>query len=203
MTGEFINKHCQFCDRCIFEGNGGDQVPKYCGEIDEGGCICDPIKEVQTCYYGYDPIPHVPRFKVGDVIKYEWGEEISTVIAINNDEYTLQKHGTFGRFNETYPQYNESTEQIDELFELYEDTKTDDAAEDYCDTTLVGSEFIKKNAFKAGAEWKMQDMIDQAVEAEVMYPASSKTLQVRYKLPKNTNLKYGDKVKIIILPKET
>ena len=46
-------------------------------------------------------------------------------------------------------------------------------------------------------------MIYQAVEAEVMYPASSKTLQVIYKLHKNTNLKYGDKVKIIILPKET
>lgn len=93
MTGEFINKHCQFCDRCIFECNGGDQVPKYCGEIDEGGCICDPIKEVQTCYYGYEPIHHIPRFKVGDVIKYEWGEEISTIIAVNDDEYTLQKHG--------------------------------------------------------------------------------------------------------------
>ena len=114
----------------------------------------------------------------------------------------MQKHGTFGIFNDPYPPYNESTEQIDEFYELYEDTKTDDAAEEYCETTLVGSESIKKNAFKAGSDWKMEDMIDQAVEAEVMYPASSKTLQVRYKLPKNTNLKYGDKVKIIILPKD-
>ena len=148
MTGEFIQKYCQFCDRCIYE----DDTPLYCGEIDDEGCISDPIKHVQCCYYEHQPIPHIPRFKVGDVIKYEWGEEISTVIAVNDDEYTLQKHGTFGRFNEPYPPYNESTEQIDELFELYEDTRTDDAAEDYCDTTLVGSEFIKKNAFKAGAE---------------------------------------------------
>lgn len=49
----------------------------------------------------------------------------------------------------------------------------------------------------------MYDLMSQAVEAEVMYPASSKTLHVRYKLPKNTTLKYGDEVKIIILPKET
>lgn len=82
-----------------------------------------------------------------------------------------------------------------------EDTKIDDAAEEYCETTRVVSKFIKKNAFKAGSHWKMDDLMSQAVEAEVMYPSSSKTLQVRYKLPKNTTLKYGDKVKIIILPK--
>ena len=37
------------------------------------------------------------------------------------------------------------------------------------------------------------------VEAEVMYPASSSTLQLRYKLPKDTKFKYGDKVKIEII----
>lgn len=37
------------------------------------------------------------------------------------------------------------------------------------------------------------------VEAEVMYPASSSTLQIRYKLPKDTKFKYGDKVKIEII----
>ena len=49
------------------------------------------------------------------------------------------------------------------------------------------------------AEWQKQQMMKDAVEAEVMYPASSSTLQIRYKLPKNTKLKYGDKVKIIIV----
>jgi hypothetical protein len=32
-----------------------------------------------------------------------------------------------------------------------------------------------------------------------MYPASSSTLQIRYKLPKDTKFKYGDKVKIEII----
>lgn len=40
----------------------------------------------------------------------------------------------------------------------------------------VVSKFIKKNAFKAGAHWKMDDLMSQAVEAEVMYPASSKNI---------------------------
>lgn len=47
-----------------------------------------------------------------------------------------------------------------------------------------------------------EEMMKDAVEAEVMYPASSSTLQIRYKLPKNTKLKYGDKVKIIICKTE-
>lgn len=198
MTGEFIQKYCQFCDRCIYE----DDNPLYCGEIDDEGCISDPIKHVQCCYYGHQPIPHIPKFQVGDVISYIHGNDVCTVMEVNVDTYALQKHGTTGRFNEPYPIRYDNIEEIDELYELYEDTKTDDAAEEYCDTTLVGSEFIKKNAFKAVADWKMDDLMSHAVEAEVMYQASSKTLQVRYKLPKNTTLKYGDKVKIIILPKE-
>lgn len=44
-----------------------------------------------------------------------------------------------------------------------------------------------------------EEMMKDAVDAEVMYPASSSTLQIRYKLPKNTELKYGDRVKIIII----
>jgi len=30
----------------------------------------------------------------------------------------------------------------------------EEAAEDYCKSTLVGSPYIKKNAFKAGAKWQ-------------------------------------------------
>lgn len=47
-----------------------------------------------------------------------------------------------------------------------------------------------------------EEMMKDAVDAEVMYPASSSTLQIRYKLPKNTKLKYGDRVKIIIIKPE-
>lgn len=49
------------------------------------------------------------------------------------------------------------------------------------------------------AEWQKQQMMKDAVVTEVMYPASSSTLQIRYRLPKDTTLKYGDNIKIIIV----
>lgn len=132
MTGEFIQKYCQFCDRCIYE----DDTPLYCGEIDDEGCISDPIKHVQCCYYEHQPIPHIPKFKVGDVISYMHGDDLCTVMEVNDDTYVLQKHGTTGRFNEPYPIRYDNIEEIDEFYELYEDTKTDDVAEEYCDDEL-------------------------------------------------------------------
>ena len=60
-------------------------------------------------------------------------------------------------------------------------------------------ELAEDHAMLAGMEKMRGEMMKDAVEAEVMYPASSSTLQIRYKLPKNTKLKYGDKVKIIII----
>ena len=62
------------------------------------------------------------------------------------------------------------------------------------------TKFGRRTAFIRGAQWADQHpKMDNVVEAEVMYPASSSTLQLRYKLPKDTKLKYGDKVKIMII----
>lgn len=36
-----------------------------------------------------------------------------------------------------------------------------EAAEDYSKSTLVGSPYIKKNAFKAGANWQKEQMMDK------------------------------------------
>lgn len=115
MTGEFIKKHCQFCDRCIYV----DDSPLFCGEIDEDGCVSEDLQNVHSCYYGYQPIPHIPRFKVGDVISYELGNEVLTVIDVNDDTYTLQLKGTHGNFNESYTPYKDETENVDSLFNLY------------------------------------------------------------------------------------
>ncbi len=42
-----------------------------------------------------------------------------------------------------------------------------------------------------------EEIMKKSVVGEVMTPASASFLQVRYKLPKNTPLKYGDKVKLL------
>ena len=42
-----------------------------------------------------------------------------------------------------------------------------------------------------------EEIMKKSVVGEVMTPASSSFLQVRYKLPKNSLLKYGDKVKLL------
>ncbi len=43
----------------------------------------------------------------------------------------------------------------------------EEAVEDYCKSTLVGSHYIKKNAFKAGAEWKFE-RVKEALLSEVL-----------------------------------
>ena len=43
-----------------------------------------------------------------------------------------------------------------------------------------------------------EEIMKKSVVGEVTIPASSSFLHVRYKLPKNSLLKYGDKVKLLI-----
>ena len=43
----------------------------------------------------------------------------------------------------------------------------EDAANYYVKSTIVGSPFIKKNAFKTGAHWKEKQMMSKAIEAHV------------------------------------
>ena len=55
------------------------------------------------------------------------------------------------------------------------------------------------SAFRDGAKWYEEQILKRSVEAEVTAPASSAFKQIRYKLPKDTEYKVGDKVKIVIL----
>lgn len=57
-----------------------------------------------------------------------------------------------------------------------------------------------KDSFKAGAEWQKEQMLKEAVEGMIYQPAEHYWAEViaRY----DGELKHGDKVRIIILPKE-
>lgn len=55
------------------------------------------------------------------------------------------------------------------------------------------------SAFRDGAKWYEEQILKRSVEAEVTVPASSAFKQIRYKLPKGTEYKVGDKVKILIV----
>ena len=114
MTKEFIQKYCVYCDRCIYT----DGVPLFCGEIDDEGCVSEEIKDVQHCYYGNAPVPHIPRFKPSDVLEaYPHNIEI---LSIEGDEYMVRRQGTFGRFEEPYPVEYFDIEETDDVYELYQ-----------------------------------------------------------------------------------
>ncbi len=70
-----------------------------------------------------------------------------------------------------------------------------------CDSEPIQTGTDIKNAVIYGARWQKRKMMDCAVIGEVTIPASACFLQVRYKLPKDTTLKYRDKVKLLIMEK--
>ena len=115
MTYEFIEAHCVHCDYCIYE----DHNPRYCGEIDEGGCRSDDLKRMSVCREGHAPIPHVPKYKTGD--RLETSSGIYKILGIEGDNYIMKHEGTQGRFDETYPLEKRDTETIDLLWELYQE----------------------------------------------------------------------------------
>jgi len=56
--------------------------------------------------------------------------------------------------------YKETLDFLDtlEVKEVSISKDLEEAAEDYCKSALVGSPYIKKNAFKAGAKWKVHHL---------------------------------------------
>ena len=106
-------------------------------------------------------------------------------------------------------------EMIEYIETLQKESVSDDLvkmAEDYankhsvllgfdCDSEPIQTGTDIKNAVIYGARWQKRKMMDSAVIGEVTIPASACFLQVRYKLPKDTTLKYRDKVKLLIMEK--
>lgn len=110
MTSDFIEIRCRYCDYCIFECG----YPTYCGEIDDEGCVSDPLKSLTHCRLNYPPIKHVPKFQVG------WRLECSSgtyeILAIEDDKYVMQKEGVYGKFGEPYPIEKHDTDEIDGVY---------------------------------------------------------------------------------------
>lgn len=110
MTSDFIEIRCRHCDYCIFECG----YPTYCGEIDDEGCVSDPLKSLTHCRLNFPPIKHIPKFQVG------WRLECSSgtyeILAIEDDKYVMQKEGVYGKFGEPYPIEKHDTDEIDGVY---------------------------------------------------------------------------------------
>ena len=75
----------------------------------------------------------------------------------------------------------------------------EDAAEDYCKSTLVGSRYIKKNAFKAGAQWQKEQMMAKAIDAHCFGFQGAALFSFR--LPASKYL-VGSEVKVIVIKED-
>lgn len=115
MTIEFIEKHCVKCDYCIYENGRA----AFCGEIDDGGCVSIPLKEVKRCIEGHDPIPHIAKFKACD--RLDCGFGVMRILSVEGDRYVTQREGKMGRFGEPWPVKVLDTEEVDLMYELVDD----------------------------------------------------------------------------------
>lgn len=156
MTREFIEAHCVNCDYCIWE----DKVPSFCGEIDEGGCRSTELKLVSRCREGHEPIPHIPKYNVGDRIYYS--PFVCKIIGIDGEKYILQRECSFGKFNEPWPTEKWDIEETDECYELYEDQEDADsclpAEDNESDPKICTSMEQSKILLDLGLDPKTADM---------------------------------------------
>ena len=113
MTTDFIDLHCSHCDYCIFECG----KPTYCGEINDEGCICEPLESITHCRLNYPPIKHVPKFKVNSRFDSRIG--IYKILAIENDKYVIQREGSCEfSINGKYPIEKRDTDEIDIMYDI-------------------------------------------------------------------------------------
>ena len=81
----------------------------------------------------------------------------------------------------------------------------ENAAEDYCKSTLVGSYYIKKNAFKAGMKKMKEQMMAKAIDGYVIEDIEEGNgdflLSADY-LPKSIGLKDQQRVKVIVIKED-
>lgn len=85
-----------------------------------------------------------------------------------------------------------------------------EAAIKYADAIATDAivHYFHKTSFIAGAKWDRSQMMDKAVEGEVCIPnvwvekKEGKELVVRAEISKELGFKFGEKVRVIVLPKE-
>lgn len=76
----------------------------------------------------------------------------------------------------------------------------ENAAEDYCKSTLVGSHYIKKNAFKAGMNKMKEQMMAKAIDATIGSFTNGTIYDADFDI--DSNLKDNDKVKVIVIKED-
>ena len=76
----------------------------------------------------------------------EYLEEETTYCAFSTSRYTDKERKALCKGCEEECEFNKKEDSVSE------------AAEDYSKSTLVGSPYIKKNAFKAGADWQLNQI---------------------------------------------
>lgn len=98
-------------------------------------------------------------------------------------------------------------ELIDSLQEEPVSEDLDEASEEFCKSTLVGSPYIKKNAFKTGAKWQKEQLMAKAKSGTVQkdnqvildngtYIDLDSSMQLK---PSFVGLKEGDRIKVIVI----
>lgn len=76
----------------------------------------------------------------------------------------------------------------------------ENAAEDYCKSTLVGSHYIKKNAFKAGMNKMKEQMMAKAIDATIGSFTNGTIYDADFDI--DSNLKDNDKIKVIVIKED-
>ena len=95
----------------------------------------------------------------------EYLEEETTYCAFSTSRYTDKERKALCKGCEEECEFNKKEDSVSEqkLSNVERTGKNwkeavSEAAEDYSKSTLVGSPYIKKNAFKAGADWQLNQI---------------------------------------------
>lgn len=151
-------------------------------------------------------IDSIPRFKIGDVIKS--GSYTYTIKDIYEDAYILDGDKVL-TFNAQYDwelvkesQRMISAKAKEAGYSKLASEDLEEAAKKYADEEEYGDDvyYSIKATFKEGANWQKEQMIKDAINAEVAIPVyEGKDLKLTQLVTTDVKLNTGDKVKLIII----
>lgn len=159
-----------------------------------------------------------PKFKVGDCMRAKVEAQrgitdgLPYVLSISDGYYycnnekipvDTQDEYEYPPMSNVNEVFNNPLEELEKLMqftadELIQGTPTDG----HGGVSVDSVKQLIKSAVQIGANWRKDTFERDAVIGEVTVPASSSFKQIRYKLPKDTEYKIGDKVKLAILKDE-